>query len=241
MSQTKPRSSQTSPSQPYQSLGAGIDVLLALAMSKEPVGSRPLSRKLNIEATKVNRLLGTLASLGLARKTEQRQYVIGPGIHVLAAMSLRGSHLFSSALPVLEELQAETGLLVALGVLWRREVCYLFHCPPESPVEFNVAARDLFPAEKSAIGLALFAEDGSNRFQEYYTAQEVETIHARIQKTQKEGYALAPDSVSMAVAVGSPGLAGLAVANDGQKLTAAQQREYYKALKQAAKKIAEHI
>jgi len=225
------------PSQPYQSLGAGIDVLLALAMSNKPTGSRPLARKLGLEATKVNRLLGTLASLGLARKTEDRRYIVGPGVHVLAAMSLRGSRLFSAALPVLERLQAESGRLVALGVLWRREVCYLFHCPFRKPVEASVAAHDLFPAEESAIGLALLADCEDVCLENYFDEGELETLRRNVAKTRQRGYGLAPDGVSMAVTVGSPSVAALAVANDGRKLNGTELKNFLILLKAAAEEI----
>jgi len=230
-----------SPSQPYQSLGAGIDVLLALAMSNEPVGSRPLARKLGLEATKVNRLLGTLASLGLASKTEDRRYVIGPGVHVLAAMSLRGSRLFSAALPVLEELQSKTGRLVALGVLWRREVCYLFHSPADQPVEASVAARDLYPAEHSSIGLALLAERPEGHWENLFDASELKEVETHVTDNRRRGYALSPDGVSMAVAVGSPAVAAVAVANEKRKLTAAQQKKFFKILQEAAEEISAAI
>ena len=56
-----------------------------------------------------------------------RRYAPGPGLHVLAAMSLRGSRLLTRALPHLRDLMAaEPECRIALGVLWRSHVCYLF-------------------------------------------------------------------------------------------------------------------
>jgi DNA-binding IclR family transcriptional regulator len=44
-------------------------------------------------------LLMTMASIGLTMQDEQRRYLPGPGIHALAAQAIRGSALFSQALP----------------------------------------------------------------------------------------------------------------------------------------------
>src|SRR5258706_11898625 len=111
------------PAQPNQSLIDGLTVLQALAVSTEPVGGRALARELGLEATRVNRLLKTLAYLGMARQTPKRKYLPGPAMHVLSAQSLFGSGLIRRALPVLENLQ-QSGHVVALGVLWRGPVCY---------------------------------------------------------------------------------------------------------------------
>ena len=50
--------------QPNQSLGHGLEVLHALCGADGPIGSRELSRLLGMEHTRVNRLLGTMATLG---------------------------------------------------------------------------------------------------------------------------------------------------------------------------------
>ena len=115
--------------QPNKSLIDGITTLQALATSPDPVGSRELARRLDIDPVKVNRLLKTLAYLGIARQTADRKYTAGPGMHVLAAQSLFASGLIRHALPVLENLR-RFGHTVALGVLWQDNVSYLFHAPP---------------------------------------------------------------------------------------------------------------
>ena len=79
--------------QPNKSLIDGITTLQALATSPDPVGCRELARRLDIDPIKVNRLLKTLAYLGIARQTADRKYTAGPGMHVLAAQSLFASGL----------------------------------------------------------------------------------------------------------------------------------------------------
>lgn len=144
--------------QPNQSLGRGLEVLHALCGAEGPIGSRELSRRLNMEHTRVNRLLGTMAVLGLAERTADRRYRPGPAVHVLAASSLRSSGLLQAALPVIRELHAE-GFGAALGVLWRDQVCYLYHGRPNQPLERGLAGHELFPAAWSSIGTILMAQN----------------------------------------------------------------------------------
>src|SRR3954470_11988766 len=92
------------PAQPNQSLIDGLSVLQALAVSNEPVGGRALARQLGLEPTRVNRLLKTLAHLGMARQDPDRKYLPGPAMHVLSALSLFGSGLIRRGIAPLESL-----------------------------------------------------------------------------------------------------------------------------------------
>ena len=106
-----------SPAQPNKSLLNGIACFQVVAAEKMPLGSREIARRLGLGHTRVSRLLGTLASLGLVARTKNRKYIPGPGIHVLSAQSLHGSGLLSAAIPVLRRIHARR-MIVALGVLW---------------------------------------------------------------------------------------------------------------------------
>lgn len=145
------------PAQPNQSLIDGLAVLQDIAARQKAVGSRELARELDIEPTRVNRLLKTLAHLGLAEQDADRKYSAGPGIHVLAAQSLFGSGMIRRAVPHLEKLHRH-GLIVAMGVLWRDKVSYLYHAEPGMSASQALGRVSLFPANRSAIGLALLAE-----------------------------------------------------------------------------------
>ena len=116
-----------------------------------------MARQLGLEPTRVNRLLKTLAHLGLAEQDAQRRYRPGPAIHVLAAQAMFGSGLLRRAMPVLEGLHA-LGCTVAMGVLWRDRVCYLYHGGPDTPAAEALGRVGLFPAAASGIGCALLAQ-----------------------------------------------------------------------------------
>lgn len=189
------------PSQPNQSLIAGVECLLLLSASSEPIGPREMARKLSTDPTRTSRLLGTLASIGLAERNAEGRYSPGAGLHVLAAMSLRGSRLLSAALPVIEELKEATGLPAALGVLWRSQVVYLYHGPAKAPVSAGIAGHDLYPAAESSIGRVLLAQSFGG----------VELLgEALRRKIRAQGYAV-NELGSVAVPVGAPAVAGLSL------------------------------
>ena len=150
------------PAQPNHSLISGIACLQTLVSAERPLGSRELARLLGEEPTRVNRLLGTLASLGLAEQAPDRRYRPGPAVHVLAAQSLHGSALLSCALPELRALRqvrdsAGEPLTVALGVLWNLRVSFLVHARPGQPLEEAIGSHEAHPFDNSSIGVVLAA------------------------------------------------------------------------------------
>lgn len=209
-------------SQPNQSLIDGIATLQALATSSEPAGCRELARRLDIDPTKVNRLLKTLAYLGIARQTADRKYAPGPGMHVLAAQSLFASGLIRRALPVLEALR-RFGHTVALGVLWEKNVSYLFHAPPGVEASHGLGRIGLLPATTSGIGMVLLSEHEDQEVRELYAGADIpqfpggiEQLLAKLAEVRRLGYARvhvadARDHHVIAVSTGDPAHAGVAV------------------------------
>jgi DNA-binding IclR family transcriptional regulator len=202
--------------QPNQSLIDGIATLQALATSAEPVGTRELARRLGFEVTRVNRLLRTLAYLGIARQTADRKYTSGPGMHVLAAQSLFASGLIRRALPALNQLR-RFGLTVALGVLWRDNVSYLFHAPQGTEVSEALGRIGLYPATRGGIGMVLLAELPDDEVTHLYSnvadiprfPQGLQPLLAELKEIRANGYArvlVDPEHSyhTIAVTVGDP-------------------------------------
>ena len=207
-----------STSRPNQSMMHGIQCLQYLAAAGRPVGSREMARFLGVEHTRVHRAIGTLELLGLAEKTPDRKYCTGPAVHVLAAQSLRGSSLLACALPHLRKLRAG-GHTVALGVLWRDHVCYLVHARPGDSMEEAIGRHELWPAERSSLGVALLRQPGGR---------------ARAAGGARLRY---PDgTVSYGVPIGSPPIAGLAASRRGLK--GREARDLVSRLRRAAAEIA---
>lgn len=212
------------PAQPNQSLAGGLACLLQLVSTDGPVGCRQMARELGMEPTRVNRLLGTLAHLGLARRTPDRKYVAGSGINVLAAMTMRRSRLLACAGRHIEALRADTGLGVALGVLWRRHVCYLYHGRKSGAPLAAITGKNLFPAEISSIGKVLLAERSAGEVRALYRDRagddepvDVKGLLAELKQVSTQGYAVY-EGWSVAVAVGHPAVAGLALMRGAKRL-----------------------
>jgi DNA-binding IclR family transcriptional regulator len=207
------------PAQPNQSLVDGLAVLQALASAGGPVGSRQMARLLGIEPTRANRLLKTLGALGVVRQSGDRRYEPGPGMHVLAAQAMFGSGLVQRALEPMASLR-QPRLAVALGVLWRMEVAYLIHAAPNQPVATGIGRVGLFPAERSAIGVALLARRSEAQVQALLEAagRDIDRtlLNQRLRNARRLGYAaVEQDDDVLSLAVVLPGQSDAAIAVSG--------------------------
>jgi DNA-binding IclR family transcriptional regulator len=207
------------PAQPVKGLLDGIEVLYELAASTEPVSCRALAEKLGIEVTRVNRILKTFDHLGVAHRNAARKYEPGPAIHVLAVRAMVGSGLLRRALPVLETL-GNRRLLVALGVLWRDGVSYLYHGNPGMPSREALGRVTLFPATRSSIGMVLLAGKTEAEVTALYRGKPIPghanfaALRRELAATRHRGYAQVTNDAgqySLAVAVGDPAYAGIAL------------------------------
>jgi DNA-binding IclR family transcriptional regulator len=184
------------PAQPNQSLIDGLACLQALASSGKPVGSREMARQLGMEPTRVNRLLKTLAALGIAQQNADKQYIPGAGMHVLAAQAMFGSGLMRRALVRLEDLH-RFKLSVAMGVLWRDQVAYLYHANPGMKSSEALGRVGLFPATRSGIGMALLAGLPVDDVKSLYAEQSIPgfpngltSLLSALAKVREDGMAL---------------------------------------------------
>ncbi|GAA1598887.1 global regulatory protein [Kribbella hippodromi] len=217
------------PAQPNRSLMDGLACLQALTSCTGPIGSRELARVLRLEPTRVNRLLGTLASMGLAEQDENRKYRPGPGIHALAAQSLFGSGLVNRAIRYLPPLH-KYGHVVALGVLWRDQTSYLYQVNPQRPTEQGLVQGLPFPAASSGIGLVLLAHQPEDAVRDLYNPAHPpplplsfdppkldgpQGLIARLRRIRKQGHALVETDLgrrTLAVPVGTANYAAVAFA-----------------------------
>lgn len=215
------------PAQPNRSLIDGLLVLQQLTAAAAPVGTRQLARDLGFDPTRVNRLAKTLAALGFLRQTPDCKYAVGPGIHVLAAQSLYASGLLRTALPVLESLH-DTGLTVALGVLWRHHVCYLYHGRRGMSTVEAVGTTGLYPAAVSGIGHALLAALDDDEVAARCLDAPASLLPS-LARVRRRGFAYVvrrrePLEATLAVPVGTPPYAALALAGVLDAATAARLR-----------------
>jgi DNA-binding IclR family transcriptional regulator len=208
------------PAQPNQSLLDGLALLQALAASEEPVGGRELARQLGWNPMRINRLLKTLAFAGMARQTPDRRYVAGPAMHVLSVQALVSGGLLRRSIEPVEKLPRSKHS-VALGVLWQDKVVYLFHAAAGQSLSSALGAHDLFPATQSSIGMMLLSQMRDEAVDTLFADRptpgydNLKQLHRKLADVRKLGYAFieqSPTQASVAVAIGEPAYAGLALA-----------------------------
>ena len=223
------------PSQIVYGLVDGMAVLQEMAMSPDPVSGLAVARKLNLSPIRVNRLLKTLAFLGLAYRTSSRRYAVGSGMHVIAAQSMAASGLLSRSFIHLDRL-ARHGYLVALGVLWKDKVCYLYYNSGGMPVENGLGGMSLYSALESSIGMSLLAELPEDNIRALFHEQADEELFRKLDEIRKKKLALVKhkNHLSMAVNIGSPAYAAIAIS--GFK-TSEGLDKFAKLLREAAKAI----
>ncbi|MGL6260097.1 helix-turn-helix domain-containing protein [Vibrio sp. WXL103] len=148
-----------------QSVIDGIVCLQELASSKSPVGPKELAARLGINETKVIRLLGTLKLMGMVEQNSQRKYTCGPGVQLLAAQSYHSSPLFRAAVKVAMHNNYNDRIL-AVGLLWRNSVVYMYHAMPEQEPAEGIGGYHLVDVADSCIGQALLAVSSDDNIQE---------------------------------------------------------------------------
>ena len=156
------------PAQPNMGLANGLKCVQLLAASPRPLGSQEIARTLGMKPTRINRMLGTLVAVGMATKTRNRKYLPGPGIHVLSAMSLSNCGILNSAFPVIEELKNRVQGYIALGVLWRTMVWYLYYGNHERSAVEAIGGFAPYDAEISSLGQILLAQQSDELIREVY-------------------------------------------------------------------------
>lgn len=228
----------------------GIAVLQALAGSSTPVGGKDLAERLELDSTRVNRLLKTLASIGMTQQTKGRKYIPGPGIHVLSAQSLYASGLLRSAMPTLEQLGSHK-LTVAMGVLWFDTVSYIYHAEPGMKASEGIGRIGVRPATTSGVGMALLANTVCEAVIDVYQDKVIpgfpdglQTLLSELDDIQRKGYALFQsheqqsdeerNNFTLAVTIGKP--ANSAIALQG-KIAGNQVEPLVKVLFQARDSI----
>lgn len=203
------------PAQPNRSLIEGLEVLLAVAQSKDPVRVRQLARDLGMTPTRVQRFLGTLRHLGMVDQHPDRRYGVGSGIHALSAIALSASGLAQQAIKVLPQMD-DLKMIVALGVLWRNTVNYIYFNVPGVTASHALGKTDGYPARDSSIGLLMLAQKPPEYVAEYFP-EENEELLPLLNIIAQRGYALITRSekeASLAVPIGNPPIAGLAVSGE---------------------------
>ena len=235
------------PYQPNESLIDGFSILQVLAGSRAPISCTELSKELGIEITRVNRILKTFAYIGVTHQTSSKKYIPGPGMQVLAAQSLYGSGLLQSSMKLLKGLMKHN-MVVALGVLWMDKVSFLFHWEPGMEFEAAIGRISLQPATLSGVGMAILGQKTDEEIMQLYKGKEIPgygknlpDLLSDIAKIRKQGYSKVlnnPSPVNIAVTIGEPVYASIAIAGD---INADEEKNIVACLKEIALLIEQYM
>ena len=108
-----------------QSLERALDILEMLGNHPGGIQVKDLSQELALNKSTVSRMLHTLGERGYVQKKEDGSYRLGIKIVELCSLHLNSLQLKTEALPAMEQLRNQTGLIIHLGALDDGEIVYL--------------------------------------------------------------------------------------------------------------------
>ncbi|PLW75417.1 hypothetical protein C0081_20335 [Cohaesibacter celericrescens] len=154
------------------------------------MGNKELAEKMQINEVRVNRLLRTLKSIGMAEQNAQKKYMPGPVVHVLAAQSFHSSAIFRAATKVAINRPFDDRTL-AIGVLWQDSVVYMFHAQAHQNPAEGLGGYHLYHASQSSIGQVLMAELDDEELSQitcHWEPNQKSVMMDTIEKIRREGY-----------------------------------------------------
>lgn len=108
-----------------QSLERALDILEMLGKHPGGMQVKDLSQQLELNKSTVSRMLYTLGERGYVQKKPDGSYRLGIKIVELCSLHLNSLQLKTEALPFMEQLRNQTGLIIHLGALDDNEIVYL--------------------------------------------------------------------------------------------------------------------
>lgn len=134
------------------------DVLLLFTDGPDVLGVSAIARELGLSKAVVHRILQTLVDRGLlASDPVTRSYRLGPSAIALGARSLRNSELRSVALPILHDLQRETGETTTISALVGRQRVYLEQVESRHEMKLTVEIGRRFPLHAGSSSIVVLA------------------------------------------------------------------------------------
>jgi IclR family transcriptional regulator, KDG regulon repressor len=195
-----------------QSVARSMAVLERLALSGG-AGVQELARDLGLAPSTVQRLVGALVEVGLVEQVPlDRSYRVTLRLFQWGQAPLRRLGLREVAKPFLQELSAEAGETIALGVLDDAHVMHVEWIPARHLVQPRVGIGERIPAHTSSLGRCLLAWQPEPRRGELTWASvkadgrgsDPGALEAALAEVRERGYALVADSPPNICTVAAP-------------------------------------
>ncbi|GHH72761.1 IclR family transcriptional regulator [Streptosporangium violaceochromogenes] len=197
-----------------------IRILLSFADGR-PHGVRDLSRDLDLPKSTVSRLVLDLAEAGLvAQEEESGRYRLGAGVARLGRIYLDGLDVRTVAMPIMVQLQEETGETVGLHVREGMERVVIASVESRAMVRSGFSIGERLPLHAGAGGKALLAFEPVEQREEIIagltfagfterTIRDPEELRAELDVVRDRGYATSANEVSLqSASVAAPVFAG---------------------------------
>lgn len=129
-----------------KTLTLALDVMKMFTREKPVWGGRELANELNMNHTRIYRVLETLSRNNFLHKDpETKKYTLGFAVWELGNIMYEGLNVKQLIRPLLEDLRSETGESVFLIVLDGDEAVTLDVVEPENKVKFSVSTGSRTP------------------------------------------------------------------------------------------------
>ena len=157
MQNTRPES-ETGPAYPIASVNNAL-LLLLLFREQPRVRLTDACKYLGVAHSTAHRLLAMLAHHGFVQQEPvTRAYIAGPALVEVGLAVVGSLNVREQARPVMEELAAELGETVHLGVLEGNQVRYVDAVESERALRVVARTGTLVPAHCTSLGKALLAQ-----------------------------------------------------------------------------------
>jgi DNA-binding IclR family transcriptional regulator len=169
-----------------QSLIRGIAILEAYNSEKQSWGIRELSRKLDINAATIYRLMSTLAKRGyLEQNAETQRYYLGPKVVQLAANYSSKNSLIEISLRVFAQYEKAFPYNFYVGVMSAEEIVYIAVYESRGPLKITTEPGQSVSIYGSAIGKLLLANESDSFIKKLLAKKAIERITSLTVKNEK--------------------------------------------------------
>jgi len=139
-------------------LDKGLDILEYLASKAVPLSQTEIAQGIERSANEIYRVLVGLESRGyLIRDEISGKYSVSLKLYSLSRRISPIDQLRQIAIPIMEDLSAQSGYASHLSILYQSKVMVIVHARSHAPVSLSIAEGTLFPAVDTTSGLVLLA------------------------------------------------------------------------------------
>ena len=193
-----------------KSLSKGISILHAFSAEKNILTLTDIAKKTGMNATAVQRFTDTWMALGYLKRTERKEFYLGPKVLTLGFSYINGSQLRNLSEIYLTEFATRINRNVNLGILQEEHVVYLFRKETQSFIKSSLGAGSIMPCYCTAMGKVLLAGLDDRRLEQIlemikpipvtkHTLTDKKSLLQDLIETRKRGYSICDRELSLAL------------------------------------------